>query len=1035
MKTTHFPAAILALAFIISGGPAGGAELKPKAGPKPFEYGEAPGDLPNYTPNAQWGTQGDPIRRMQKPLAPAQSGERLVAPPDFTGSLFAAEPDVVKAIWLNWDERGRLWVASTVDYPNNMQPEGQGNDRLVICEDSDGEGKADKFKTFADRLSVPTGFVFAKGGVIVVHSGKTEFLADTDGDDRADVRRELFRGWGTQDTHAGPSNLRYGFDNWIWGVVGYSGFRGTVGGKELRFGQGIFRFKPDGSALEFVRSSNNNTWGLGFTEDNIVIGSTANGNASMHMPIANRFYESVNGLAAAVLGTIADSQTFYPITDRVRQVDYHGKFTAAAGSAIYTARSFPKEYWNRAQFVTEPTGHLVAQFNLERRGSDFVAVSARNFAASDDEWTSPVCAEVGPDGAVWVSDWYNYIIQHNPTPRGFRNGKGNAYETPLRDTVHGRIYRISHAKASAPELSTLAKTSPKQLVAALKSNNLFWRMTAQRLLVERGNGDVQPELIQLVRDTAVDEIGLNPAAIHALWTLNGLGAWSDAGAVAAATGALKHPSPGVRRAAVMVAPRAGIAAAVLLSANVLADSDAQVRLAALLALSEMPPSVEAAGAILAMLQNPANAGDRWIPDGASIAGARNDTAFLREALGTRETGALKGESARVLQAVTRHYAQRSPGETLVGTLERLKGARPEIAAPILDGLVAGWPREKAPALTDVDRRKLGEVMEAIDEPLRDRLLALSLRWDQPALFGDRAATIIQSLRAQTMDGSAPEERRVAAAGRLMGIDSGSENARFLLGQVSVVTPPGLVTGWLNAVAESRDAETAQAVISIWPQFTPVTRRNAVQALSRRAEWAQKMLDSVESGVISRGDLGVDQWAQLKSNPNRAVAGRATRLMQAGNAVSADREEIVKKLLPLAQEKGDAARGKEVYAIACAVCHTLNGQGGKVGPDLSGIGAKDRREILTDILDPNRSVEANYRLWNVTTRSGETFSGRLETETQTTIGILDTTGQAHAVQRKDIASLAGLPTSIMPTGFESLPPDDLKALLEYICAPH
>ncbi|HUS34184.1 MAG TPA: PVC-type heme-binding CxxCH protein, partial [Verrucomicrobiae bacterium] len=606
--------------------------FKPKTGLKALEYMPSAGDLPNYRANAAWGTQDEPIRTMQKPLSPEESLQHLVTFPEFETTLFASEPDIVKAIWMTWDERGRLWIASTTDYPNNMQPEGRGNDRLVIVEDTNNDGKADKFTTFADHLSVPTSFVFANGGVIVVHSGKCEFLRDTNGDDKADERRDLFKGWGTQDTHAGPSNFRYGFDNWIWGTVGYSGFNGTVGGKQIRFGQGIYRFKPDGSALEFIRSSNNNTWGLAFTEDNIVIGSTANGNASMYMPIPNRYYEAVNGFSATVLGTIADSQRFYPITDKVRQVDYHGKFTAGAGSAIYTARSFPQEYWNRAQFVAEPTGHLLSRFNLDRKGADFVALNARNFAASDDEWTSPVCAEVGPDGALWVSDWYNYIIQHNPVPRGFKNGKGNAYETPLRDTVHGRIQRIAYKRAPQPNLIRLNKDDATELVAALKSDNMFWRMTAQRMLIERGQKDVVGALARLAADSAVDDIGLNPGAIHALWTMHGLGALDDAKALTAVKTALKHKSAGVRRAAVMTLPRNDESLKAILAGKLLEDSDAQVRLAALLACSEMSASDDAARAIIAMLQQPANSGDRWIPDAASAAAARNDAAFLRAVL-------------------------------------------------------------------------------------------------------------------------------------------------------------------------------------------------------------------------------------------------------------------------------------------------------------------------------------------------------------------------------------------------------------------
>src|SRR5262249_7500419 len=152
------------------------------------------------------------------------------------------------------------------DYPNDMQPMGQGHDRIIICEDTTGKGVADKFTVFADKLSIPTGIVLVKGGCIVTHSGLTELLLDTKGTGQADTRKVLFRGWGTRDTHAGPSNLRWGPDGWVWGTVGYSGFNGEVGGKRMRFGQGVYRFKPDGSEMEFLTSTSNNTWGLGFGE-------------------------------------------------------------------------------------------------------------------------------------------------------------------------------------------------------------------------------------------------------------------------------------------------------------------------------------------------------------------------------------------------------------------------------------------------------------------------------------------------------------------------------------------------------------------------------------------------------------------------------------------------------------------------------------------------------------------------------------------------------------------------------------------------
>ncbi|HMO65853.1 MAG TPA: glycosyl hydrolase, partial [Verrucomicrobiota bacterium] len=302
-------------------------------------------------------TGGGATPGRRPPPDPAESARRLVLQPGFRAQLWAHEPDIVKPIALAWDERGRLFIAETVDYPNDLQAAGQGRDRIKICEDTDGDGRADKFTVFADRISIPTSLCFAHGGLIVIEGGNTLLLKDTNGDGMADERRVLFSGWGMGDTHATASNLRYGGDNWVWGTVGYSGFDGEVGGKRHRFGQGVFRFRPDGSALEFIRSSNNNTWGLGLSEEGLVFGSTANNNASWFMAIPNRFYEAVSGWSAARMETIADSQAIYPVTDKVRQVDAHGRYTAGAGHALYTARAFPAEFWNRIAFVAEPTGH------------------------------------------------------------------------------------------------------------------------------------------------------------------------------------------------------------------------------------------------------------------------------------------------------------------------------------------------------------------------------------------------------------------------------------------------------------------------------------------------------------------------------------------------------------------------------------------------------------------------------------------------------------------------------------------------------
>ena len=439
--------------------------------------------IPNYE-------QRDPAPKYQLPLSPEESKKLIQVPPEFKLELFASEPDIINPIAMDWDERGRLWVIETVDYPNTVrEASGVGDDRIKICEDTDGDGKADKFTIFADQLNIPTSLVFANGGIIVSQAPNFLFLKDTDGDDKADERRVLVEGWGTFDTHAGPSNLRYGVDNWLWGVVGYSGFEGTIAGKDRQFSQGVYRFKPDVSDFEFMTRTSNNTWGLGFTESFDVFASTANNTHSVYLGIPDAYYKNVDGLLANGSTKIDGHYAMQTLTPNIRQVDVWGGYTAAAGHSFYTARSFPQAYWNRIALVCEPTGNVVHNAIIEKEGAGFVEKNGSNLLASADEWVSPVEAKVGPDGAVWVADWYNFIVQHNPTPTPERGGyeantgEGNAYVNPLRDRQHGRIWRIVYRQAEPYTSLDLSVEDPETLVAALRHDNMFWRLTAQRLLV------------------------------------------------------------------------------------------------------------------------------------------------------------------------------------------------------------------------------------------------------------------------------------------------------------------------------------------------------------------------------------------------------------------------------------------------------------------------------------------------------------------------------------------------------------------------
>ena len=359
-----------------------------------------------------------------------------------------------------------------------------------------------------------------------------------------------------------------------------------------------------------------------------MFGSTANGEHSVYVAIPRPYYQGVQGLSANGKKKIDGHYAMQANTQKIRQVDVQGGFTAAAGHAFYTARAFPREYWNRIAFVNEPTGHLVHRAIIERQGAGFAEKDGWNIAASDDEWFAPVHAEVGPDGALWFLDFYDFIIQHNPTPAGpvaqgygYLNGRGNAYDSPLREHSRGRVYRLVWKGAPAYTPMSLDASRPAELVQALRNDNMFWRTTAQRLLVERGNPDVLPQLVAIADDRSVDAIGLNSPGVHALWTMHGLGLLDGRNAVAleAAKRALTHPAAGVRKAAQSVLPATAASVGDLLSAGALDDKDLNVRLNALLALSRMPASVEAGRAVYRSSRDTEVVADEWLPEAIWIA--------------------------------------------------------------------------------------------------------------------------------------------------------------------------------------------------------------------------------------------------------------------------------------------------------------------------------------------------------------------------------------------------------------------------------
>ena len=932
------------------------------------------GRRPNVDELLRKDELGDALRYVEGgPTAPARAASTIDVHPDFNLTLVAAEPLIRKAMNLDWDERGRLWVSETPEYPNgrkvpNTEPwkdsgslrrqqDRDPEDTISILSDSNGDGVMDRKHVFADKLELVSGFVLHKSGVIAATSPDIWYLEDTNGDQVADKRTKLYTGLGTFDTHAVINNLRWGLDGWIYATHGYSVGMVTSpdGGKTFgRDGSGVVRFKPDGSAFEQYSSRNGNTWGLDVTWDGQVFWTQpTSGTVFFHtvLPEAVLAKGRIPG-TTSYKGMITGQNTYPLLTwpeQAYVQIDLVGQFTAAAGCAVYDGGAWP-EKWRYAYFTGEPTLNLVHQQFVKPDGVSFTTEKEpgreqTEFMRSKDLWFRPIETRVGPDGALYVVDFYNQAAIHNDT-RGPLHGPTNAAVRPDRDHYFGRIWRVQHKQAANLAVPALNRGNLPQLIQVMQTSpNAHVKQTAWRLAQENHSGDLR--LAQIKRPMGSKALGLYETT-------------------RAAT------TPGQRKQ---------------------------------------------------VLDSFAAAPDNWTRSALVAAASEQAGSYIADALLHDRPQALIEFVAAVLPAALPAHA----GRLLVVSAS---------AGPAAEALKAVIVRAVARMETGtiaLDGETTQALQRLLDDPAtRAAALPIVARWDKGGALTAKADSYAAVMLRDLANPAASDDRRVDSAVSLLAVPARRAQALSTIApMLSDAAVSGALKGRLIAAVGDSGGADADAVMVAALASTNSTL--IFDQLLKRPESSVALLAAMKEGKVTPASLGPANVARLRTHPNRQVAQQATALLATLSPAARAKNDIIAGLLAEVEKPGDAARGKTLFTGTCASCHKLGDLGAsEVGPPLNGIGTHGRAELLGHIVDPNREVDPSYWQWNVTTKKGETLVGMIASENAASMTLRGPGGDLE-IRKDDIASRENTRRSMMPEGFEALGAEPLRDILAFLGA--
>ncbi len=1021
---------------------------------------EEEAESPQAADSLYSGSQFSEHVRTTEARTPEEEQAGFQLPEGFTIELYASEPDIGKPINLSFDAQGRLWVTQSHEYPFAAEP-GKGGDRLSVLEDTDGDGKADKFVHYEDTLNIPIGILPIEKAAIVYSIPNVYLLEDTNDDGQAGESKVLLGPFGHKDTHGMINNIERAYDGWIYACHGFSNSSTVAGtdGDSIHMESGnTFRFRADGSHVEQLTFGQVNPfgqawdeWGYRYTTD-------------CH---TSPIYQLIRGADYPHFGKKPEGIGFAP------DAKPHGEeSTALAGLVYYAARQFPKEYQQNF-YIGDVVTCRVHRNSFKFQGSTPVAKAEPDLVKSADPWFRPVDIELGPDGALYVADFYNSIIGHYEVP----------LDHPKRDRLRGRIWRITYHdhKTNKEQKQNLAAASVEQLLTALHDDNQVIRLTAADQLVDRVGKQAVKPVSQLLSQKETE----GTQYVHALWVLHRLGALSDE----MITKAAKHTDPVVRVHTMRIIQESEDAAQTYkaLACTALGDPNPHVQRVALEAVAQYP-GMETLQEMLAHQEKIPASDSHWrYTARLRLRNLLREEKILQQVVANPWDEQDAATLADVMTGVNHTYAgtflydyvqsHQVPEEQLAGMMQHIARFVPQaqlnqvvrvakqqaaedmdaefmMFAALQQGLAQRGMKATQPmiqwggqlaqdiftqyfpenpsseaASSEAASSKAASLDTAALAAQRVKKLKLAV-----SLAGEyKLASLAPRIKASLQQPATDPAVKVAAAKALLQIEPG-KNAPLVRDVLQDESQTVAFKRQMISMLGELPGPATRKVLAAVKNLPPDLQKDLAIALAVSPEGKDIIFQKVSQGeMLPRTLIEPKVEERILLNISQAHQAKFNKLTANLASVSEEKEQLIRQRLT-AFAASDAAvdAGHAVFVQQCAPCHKIDQEGSMIGPQLTGIGNWGDQALATKILDPNRNISEAFRTYTIKTKDGNVMTGLYRREEGEVLVFANMAGQEFSVPKAEIAERKASPYTLMPDNFgERLSQQDFNALLSYL----